>query len=80
MVLGNAALVLVRPGVTDLVALGNDTFKWLSVRAITVTTGDLELRDDKRKAHWTIREEADSVSFINRKTGKKYRAVLEEVA
>lgn len=70
------------PSVDNTGELGTDALRWTRVRAVSVVTGDLELKadGDDPKAWWTVRESEDCVYFINRKNGKKYKAVLEEVA
>jgi hypothetical protein len=86
MVLGNTSLTLVRPGVTDTVELGNDTYKWERVRAVVGAFGDLHLKDEEMGTEWTVREakepgEDKGVLYaIDRVTKKKYRLLMEEVS
>jgi hypothetical protein len=60
--------------------IGTDALRWNRVRAVNVVTGDLDLKDEAGEAHWTLREEPDGIAAVNRRTGRKYRFVLEEVA
>jgi hypothetical protein len=76
---GGATLVPPSDNVAGSV-IGTDALRWNRIRAVTIVSGDLELLDEERNAHWVIREEPDCVMFENKKTGKKYKAVLEEVA
>lgn len=64
------------PSVDAQGELGTDLLRWSRVRAVTVTTGDLDMRDDARGAHWTLREEPDRLVAINRMTGRRYRVML----
>jgi hypothetical protein len=68
------------------VELGNDTFKWERLRAITVVTGDLELKDEKMGTDWIVREakergeDAGALYAIDRVAKRKYRLLMEEVS
>lgn len=58
------------PGGDNIYNLGS-----ASQRFANIYTGDLHLRNER--GHWQIIEEADSLTVINRLTGKKYKMVLE---
>lgn len=66
------------PGVDNNWSIGSNGNRLKLVRAVTITSGDLNLQDDTRDASWTIREESDSISVINRRTGKRYKMALVE--
>jgi len=68
------------PNLDNTGEIGTDALRWQRVRAVTVATGDLELYDPASGAQWTIKEGLDEVFFINCRTGKTYKAVLQEVA
>jgi len=57
--------------------VGSDTYRWRKVRAVTVQTGDLELKS--KEAHWRIIEKPDGLYAKNEKIGKLYRLLLKEV-
>jgi hypothetical protein len=44
-----------------------------------VNTGDLNLIDEKKDAHWTIIEEHDRILVLNRKTGRRYAMALTPI-
>lgn len=58
--------------------LGTDALRWNRVRAQTIVSGDLEMIDETRNAHWILREEMDRIVALNKKTGRRYRLMLEE--
>lgn len=64
------------PVTDNATSLGDATHRWLVVRAVTVTTGDLEMISEERDAHWVIQEEHDRIVYHNKKTGKKFAAAL----
>lgn len=68
------------PATNNTGEIGTDTFKFLRMRATTVVTGDLELRDEERGAHWRIREEPNRIVVVNETTGQRYEMVLREAA
>ena len=53
--------------------------RWSLVRAVTITSGDLNLESESGDAKWTVREEPDQIIAINQNTGKKYRMMMEEI-
>ncbi len=67
------------PSVDNTGNVGTASLRWNLVRATTVTSGDLNLFDEERGAMWTLREEPDCITAINRNTGKRYRLALEEI-
>jgi len=71
------SLVDVIPKDDNKYNMGDDTHRWALVRAVTVTSGDLNLKSDK--GDWTIKEDGDKLIAVNNRTGKKYRILLEEV-
>jgi hypothetical protein len=68
------------PATTNTGHLGTDALKWNRVRATSVVTGDLEMKDEDRNAHWVFREETDRIVVTNKITGKKYLLNLKEIA
>lgn len=60
--------------------LGSNLKRWNVIRGVTVTAGDLELGFDDSDGQWTVKEGADTIFAINRRTGKKYRLAMEEVS
>jgi hypothetical protein len=67
------------PSVDNTGNVGTASLRWNLVRATTVTSGDLNLFDEERGAMWTLREEPDCITAINRVTGKRYKLALEEI-
>jgi hypothetical protein len=71
------------PATTNTGSVGTSGLKWANVFATTVTSGDLELESEMAK--WTVREakvdgeDIETLYAINRKTGKKYRLLMEEL-
>ncbi len=65
------------PNADAAINIGSDTLRINNVRAVTVTTGDLVLKNDKTR--WRIVEEPDGLYAINEDTGKRYRIMLQEV-
>lgn len=59
--------------------VGIDAARFTRVRAVSVVTGDLELLSFDKSKSWALREGTDSLWAINRRNGKKYRVMLEEV-
>jgi len=60
-------------------SVGTGALRWTLVRAVTVTSGDLNLESDDSSAAWTIREMPDFLLAINRNTGKKFKIALEPI-
>jgi hypothetical protein len=58
--------------------IGTPALRWALVRAAVVTSGDLHLEDPEREGHphWILREEVDSITAINKVTGKRYRLAM----
>lgn len=61
------------------VTIGTAARRWTLVRAVTVTTGDLNLQSEDGLSNWTLKEEPDAVALINRNTGRRYYIVLDEI-
>jgi len=59
--------------------IGTGAKRWKLVRAVTVTTGDLNLESEDKTAAWTVKEEPDFIRLINRNTGKQYRIAMIEI-
>jgi hypothetical protein len=82
---GGAADIDVVPRVDNTNNLGTAAKRWKLIRGVTITSGDLELEDEKSGAAWTIREakmageDIHRLYAIDRVTGKKYRVLMEEV-
>lgn len=74
---GGAATIV--PGTTNTGVIGTNALKWNRIRATSVVTGDLELCDEERNAHWVFREETERIVVTNRITGKKYLLSLKEI-
>jgi len=68
------------PSVDDDGEVGTDALRFTRVRAVTIVSGDVELKNRDGSKHWVLSEGADAVFAVNRRTGRKYRLVLEEVA
>jgi hypothetical protein len=58
---------------------GSSTLRWANGYFVNITTGDLNLRSEDGKADWIIREAEDGIKVINKRTGKTYRLVMEEI-
>lgn len=67
------------PATTNTGVIGTDALKWNRVRATTVVTGDLEMQDEGRNAHWVLREETDRIVALNKITGKRYEMSMKEI-
>ena len=67
------------PSVDNQGELGTDALRWTRVRAVTVTTGDLVLRDDDVGAHWIVKEGTDGIYAVNQANGERYRLVMEKI-
>jgi hypothetical protein len=61
----------------DQLQVGEAGRRFNAVYTNDLVTGDLNLK--KGDAHWTFVEKRDSILVLNRKTGKSYRMVLEEL-
>ncbi|MGH7260549.1 MAG: hypothetical protein ACREI9_07680, partial [Nitrospiraceae bacterium] len=74
------------PSVDNTGSVGTAALRFTLVRAVTITAGDLMLEDPESGASWVVREakergeDVDTLYAINRRTGKKYRIALLEVA
>lgn len=72
------------PATDNTGSIGTNALRWSLVRAATVTGGDFEL--ESHMAKWTVREakengeDPDALYAINRRTGKKFKLMLEEVS
>lgn len=60
--------------------IGTGSKRWASVRAVQVTTGDLNMESDDGLAKWTLIEEPERITAVNRNTGKRYELMLKEIA
>ncbi len=67
------------PGTDNTGEIGTDALRWNRVRANNVVTGDLDLKDDAKGAHWKIIEEVDSITVVNVKTGKRFKMNLTPI-
>lgn len=67
------------PNANNTGEVGTDALRFNRVRATTVVTGDLELRDDARAAHWVLREEPDRITAVNRITGHEFEVMLRRL-
>lgn len=68
-----------RPDVDDTWTLGESAFKWADGFFTQTTVGDINLRGVHDDAHWTINEDRSGLYVHDRKTGKKYKLLMEEV-
>lgn len=66
------------PATTNTGQIGTNGLKWNRIRATSVVTGDLEMCDEERNAHWVFREETDRIVVTNKINGKKYTLALKE--
>lgn len=73
---GNFDLV---PGTDDQGEIGTDALRWNRVRATNVVTGDLDLKDESKNAHWKFIEEHDSITVVNMITGKRFKMALTPI-
>lgn len=64
------------PNVDSTGSIGTAALRWSLIRGLTVTSGDLDLRDEDRVAHWTLREEADCIIAVNRVTDEWFKLPL----
>jgi hypothetical protein len=65
------------PALDNTVEIGTDVRRFQRVRAVTITSGDIELKNNN--AHWILTEEKDRLIAINKITNKRYELVLREV-
>lgn len=75
----NALAQTLLPDGDNTRALGSEAARWSLVRSVVVTTGDLNLQSDDGSAKWTIQEQPNEILLHNRRTGKTYRMLMEEV-
>ena len=67
--------------------LGTNSVRWANVYADDVRTGDLHLSNEHRGGntvdgswgHYQIQEGEDDLFIMNKRSGKKFRFVLEQV-
>ena len=67
--------------------LGTNSVRWANVYADDVRTGDLHLSNEHRGGnsidgswgHYTIMEGEDDLFITNKRSGKKFRFVLEQI-
>lgn len=64
------------PGTDNTTTLGSNALRWSLVRGVSVVSGDLELLDEERHAHWTMREHGDWVEARNRTTGDRFALLM----
>jgi hypothetical protein len=57
-------------------SIGLNAKRWGLVRGLVVSSGDLDLCDEERGAHWTLREEPDCILAVNRVTDEWYKLPL----
>lgn len=67
------------PATTNTGHLGTDTLKWNRVRALSVVTGDLEMRDEEKGVHYRLVEEVDGIYVFDEIKKKKFKMMLQEI-
>lgn len=60
--------------------LGNASLRWSLIRGVTITSGDYELGYPDSEGEWVVREGPENIYALNKRTGKKYRLAMEEIA
>lgn len=75
----DAATPSLRPDVDDTWTLGEAAIRWADGFFTQTTVGDLNLKGVHDDAHWTINEDRSGLYLHDRRTGKSYRFVVEEV-
>ena len=74
---GVGVMVVVSDGVG---VLGFSGLRWADVRTVQIVTGDLHLGHPDSDGEWTLKEEAEGICAINRRSGRRYDVVLRERA
>ena len=70
------------PATDNTGKVGTGAKRFAEVHAVSVTTGDLEMKspgDDGATAHWKLREERERIVAVNVLTGKRYALALTEI-
>ncbi len=60
--------------------IGTNAKRWNVVRAVTVTSGDIEMQSESGDAHWTLKEAPDAIYAVNHVTGGRWRLAMDPVA
>lgn len=82
---GAAGAVTVVPASDGVGSVGTASVRWSLIRGVTVTGGDFELVDEKYGSHLVLREaklkgeDRSRLYVIDKRTGKKYRLLMEPV-
>lgn len=66
------------PAVDNTGQIGSNGLRFRLLRAVTITSGDIEMLDEERGAHWTLREMPDGILALNHITKKSYRLAMVE--
>jgi hypothetical protein len=59
--------------------VGTSALRWKLGRFVTVTTGDLEMKNEDGTAHWVLQEKPDGLYAVDKITGKTYKLSMQEV-
>jgi hypothetical protein len=79
IVQADATSASILPGTDNTGNIGSNALRWALVRATVVTTGDLELKDEKKNAHWIIKEENTRIIAYNNITKETFELMMKKV-
>lgn len=68
-----------KPDTNNVWDLGTSSRKWRNIWAVVTNFGDINLRGQHDNAHWTITEDRKGIYVHDRRTGRAYRLVMEEL-
>lgn len=71
--------VTIVPATTNTGVIGTDSLKWNRVRATSVVTGDLEMKDEAKGVHYVLQEEKDGIYVRDMVKKKMYKIPMVEV-
>lgn len=73
---GGATIV---PATTNTGVIGTDSLKWNRIRATSVVTGDLEMKDEAKGVHYVLIEEKDGIYVKDMVKKKMFKIPMVEV-